>query len=418
MAAADNLVARHASRLVAEALRDTRVVLVQGARQVGKSTLATRLVDLPGAEVRTLDDVGMLEAARTDPVGFVETPGPLVIDEIQRAPELLLAIKSRVDRDPRPGQFLLTGSAQVLATRRVADSLPGRVETISLWPLSQGEIDVSPDQFLDAVFQDGPDFTHTTSVARSEYLSRLTRGGFPDARNRSARRLQAFLDSYTRSIVDRDVRDLSQIERAPQLRALLPMLAARSGSLMMPAGLANKLAISRPTVARYLALLQEVFLIAAIPAWSRNVSARATSASKLAFVDSGIAANLLGETPESLARPQSHLGPLLEGFVAMELARQATWSDVRVELSHYRTKDGVEVDLIAEDRSGAVIAIEVKASSTVRSEDFRGIHHLRERIGDDLRLGIVLHAGTNTLAFGPGLKAVPIAAIWEAGRPK
>ncbi len=414
MSSIDSLLSRHATALVAEALADTRVVLVQGARQVGKSTLATRLVQLAGAEVRNLDDAAMLAAAREDPVGFVDTNGSMIIDEIQRAPELLLAIKARVDRDPRPGQFLLTGSAQVLAMRGVADALPGRVETIGLWPLSQGEIRGSPDRFLDAVFTAGPDFTHTTEVLRSEYPAWVVRGGFPDARNRSGKRLSAFFDAYTRIIVDRDVQALSHVERVPQLRALLPMLAARSGSLLIAGGLSSQLGISRPTVTRYLALLEEVFMITTIPAWSRNISTRASAAGKLAFVDSGIAANLLGVTSETLASPTAPLGPLLEGFVTMELARQATWNDVRVELSHYRTKDGTEVDVIAEDRSGKVVGLEVKAAATVRSEDFRGLRHLRKRIGGDMLAGIVLYTGTQTLSFGPGLKAVPIAALWEA----
>ncbi|MEI6621123.1 MAG: ATP-binding protein, partial [Actinomycetes bacterium] len=388
MAPNTSLLPRHAARLVADALSDTRVVLIQGARQVGKSTLATRIVELPGAQIRTLDDAGMLAAAREDPTGFVETPGPLIIDEIQRAPELLLAIKARVDRDPTPGQFLLTGSAQVMAMRGLADALPGRVETVNLWPLSQGEIDGSSDRFLDAVFQAGPEFTHTTDLRRADYPARLVQGGFPDARGRAGRRLSAFYDGYTRTVVERDVQALSHIERVPQLRALLPMLAARSGWLLRAGSLASDLGISRPTVARYLALLEEVFLIYQLPAWSRNVSTRATAAAKLAFVDSGIAADLMGATEETLAIPTSPLGPLLEGFVAMELARQATWNDVRVELSHYRTKDGAEVDVIAEDRSGHVVGMEVKAGSTVRAGDFRGLRHLQDRIGSDLLVGI------------------------------
>ncbi|MDP3972788.1 MAG: ATP-binding protein, partial [Candidatus Nanopelagicales bacterium] len=334
--------------------------------------------------------------------------------EIQRAPELLLAIKSRVDRDPRPGQFLLTGSARVLAMRGVVDALPGRIETVNLWPFSQGEIDGTPDSFIDSVFAAGPEFTHRSDVSRDEYIARLLKGGFPGAQERSERRARAFFDSYVESMINREVMELSHIERSPQLLALLPMLAARSGSVLSAAGLANQLGLSRPTVARYLALLREVFLVDMLPALSGNISTRATAAPKIYFVDSGIAANLVGATEVSLNQPTGPLGPLLEGFVISELARQATWSQISPRLSHYRTKDGVEVDLVLEDRTGRVVAIEVKAASTVRSDDFRGLRHLRQRLGERFALGLVLHSGQSTLSFGPGLKSVPIAAIWEA----
>ncbi len=407
------LLQRHAAALVAGALADTRVVLVQGARQVGKSTLVTRLVEMTGAETRTLDDLDLLAAARSDPIGFVDVPGPLIIDEVQRVPDLLLAIKARVDRDPRPGQFLLTGSAQVFSLQSVHDTLPGRVETVQLWPLSQGEIGSGPDRFIDAVFADGPSFAHTSAVTRAEYAARVARGGFPEAQHRSGQRLAAFFDNYTRSLVDRDVRELAEIEHVPQLRALLPMVAARSSSFLNTSALAAQLGVSRPTVARYLALTESVFLTAPIPAWSRSISRRATDRTKVVLVDSGIATNLVGQTAESLLKPTAPYGPLLEGFVAMELARQRTWTTVSVEISHYRTKDGTEVDLVLEDRLGRVVGIEVKAASTVGESDFRGLRHLQNRIGADFVSGIVLYTGTRTLRFGHGMLAVPVAALWE-----
>lgn len=411
------MLARRAESIVAEALIDTRVVLVAGARQVGKSTLVTRLVDLPRAQLLTLDDPATLDAARSDPVGFIQSSSPLIIDEIQRCPELLLPIKARVDADPRPGQFLLTGSAQILSMRSVPDALPGRLEIVDLWPLSQGEIDGAPDAFIDAMFAQGRQVRHDSGLTRADYAQRLVAGGFPGAQGRTPHRLDAFYAAYLRTMIERDVHDLANIERAPQLRALLPMLAVRVGNLVSTANLSSDLGIARSTVSRYLALLEEVFLIHRIPAFSRNVSTRATASPKLMFTDTGLAAHLLDANAADLTHPVSQLGPLLENFVAGELHRQATYSRTRVNLSHYRTRDGVEVDLVLSDRRGRAVGIEVKATATVRAEDFRGLRHLAQRLRGDMIAGIVLYAGSRTLPFGPGLLAMPISALWQVADP-
>jgi predicted AAA+ superfamily ATPase len=201
------------------------------------------------------------------------------------------------------------------------------------------------------------------------------------------------------------------------MRALTRLVAARSGQLLVAGALGNELGLPQPTIKRYLGLLEEVFLIKRIPAWSRNISSRAVATPKVAMVDSGIAANLLGLDAGTLRQPTSAFGPLLEGFVAMEIARQLTWSRQRAELYHYRTKDKVEVDIVLENRQGQVVAIDVKAAATVRGEDFRGLRHLADRLGDELRAGIVLYTGQQTLPFGPRFRAVPISALWETPRP-
>lgn len=404
---------RHAAVTIREALDDTRVVLVNGARQCGKSTLVAQIGGQRGAEWRSLDRAATRQAAVFDPTEFVMGDGLMVIDEVQRVPELLLAIKETVDTDPRPGRFLLTGSARVLGLRGLPDALPGRMETIELWPLSQGEIDEKPDGFVDAVFAVGPRLHHTSAESRVNYIDRITRGGFPEAIARTARRRERFLDSYVSDLVNRDVIQLSEIERGPEMRALTRLVAARSGQLLVPGTLGNELGLPQPTIKRYLGLLEEVFLIKRIPAWSRNLSSRAVSTPKVAIVDSGIAANLLGLDAVSLRQPTSPLGPLLGGFVAMELARQLTWSRQRVDLYHYRTKDKVEVDILLENRHGQVVAIDVKAASTVKSDDFRGLRHLANRLGDELRVGIVLYTGQQTLPFGSRFRAIPISALWE-----
>ncbi len=396
------------------ALTDTRVVVINGPRQSGKSTLVGLLARERSAEWRNLDSDVQRNAAVADPTGFVESDGLMVIDEIQRVPELLLAIKQQVDSDPRPGRYLLTGSARVLGLRALPDTLPGRTETVELWPFSQGEVDGTADGFVDAVFREGPELRHTSELSRTGYAERIVRGGFPEAVARTApERRSRFLDSYVGDLITRDVSLLSEIERPREMRALLGLLAGRSAQLLVANTLANDLRLSARSVHRYLALLEEVFLVKRIPAWSRHVSARAIGTPKLAFVDSGVAADLLDVDVRSLLRPGGPIGPLLEGFVLAELARQLSWSSRRVELSHYRTKDGVEVDAVLEDRRGGVVGIEVKASSTVRAEDFRGLRHLADRIGDDLIAGLVLYTGTETLPFGGRMRAMPVSALWQ-----
>jgi uncharacterized protein len=406
--------ARHAEPAIREALADTRVVLVNGARQSGKSTLLRQVARSGAAEWRDLDLPLVRHAALADPTGFVDYPGMMVIDEIQRVPQLLLPIKVAVDADPRPGRYLLSGSARVLGLRALPDTLPGRMETIELWPFSQGEIDEAPDGFIDAIFTQGEELRHISAVARADYAERIVRGGFPEAVARTnPRRRERFHDSYVADLVARDVAQLSDIERTAQMRALVRLLAARSGQLLVAASVGGEAGISQATALRYISLLEEVFLTKRIPAWSRNLSNRAIGTAKLAFVDSGIAANLLGADARSLIRPGGPFGPLLEGFVQMELARQATWSETRVDLYHYRTKDKVEVDVILENRQGKVVGIEVKAASTVGQDDFSGLRHLASRIGDDFIAGLVLYTGQQTLPFGPRLRAMPVSAIWE-----
>lgn len=410
------LVPRRAASLVAAALADTRVVLVNGARQAGKSTLVRTVAGQRVAEWRDLDVPQHRQSALEDPTGFVSFEGLMVIDEIQRAPELLLAIKTTVDTEPRPGRFLLTGSSRILGLRELPDTLPGRMETIELWPFSQGEIDGTPDGFVDAAFRLGPDMRHESTVTRAEYAERLVRGGLPEAVARTdPRRRGRFLDSYVQHLIERDVRQLAEIERAAQLTGLVRLLAARAGTLIAAGSLESELQISRPTVARYLRLLEEVFLIKRIPGWSRNLGTRVTAAAKLLFVDSGIAARLLALDAHSLRRPGAPFGPLLEGFTLAELARQLTWSEELAELYHYRDHNKVEVDAILENRRGQVVGIEVKAASTVRTDDFGGLRRLAGKLGDDFLVGVVLYTGNATLPFGPKLRAMPVSALWQLG---
>jgi uncharacterized protein len=295
------------------------------------------------------------------------------------------------------------------------DALPGRMETIELWPFAQGEIDGRPARFIDAIFSHGPDLRHVSTLDRADYADRVVRGRFPEAVARDQpRRRQRFFDSYVSNLITRDVSQVGEIEKVGEMEKLVRLIAARSGGQLVINELAGKAGLANRTAARYVSLLQEIFLIKLIPAWSRNLSTRATGTPKVAVTDSGIAANLVGADTAQFERPGSSFGPLLEGFVLMELARQQSWNDTRVDLYHYRTRDQVEVDAVLENRRGEVVGIEVKASSTPRSDDFRGLRHLQDRLGDDFIAGLVLHTGQHTLPFGPKLRAMPISALWDS----
>ncbi|MGK5680570.1 ATP-binding protein [Actinoplanes sp. URMC 104] len=412
------LLPRHAAAQVDAALADTRVVLISGARQAGKSTLVRVVAGDRLADRRDLDRAQDRAAAIADPTGFVDSPGLLVIDEIQRAPELLLAIKVSVDEDPRPGRYLLTGSAQLFGMVAAPDALPGRMETVELWPFSQGEIDGDPDGFIDAVFALGPGLRHSSTVTRADYAARVVRGGLPEAVSRDdARRRQRFLEGYVQALIDRDVQQVSEIQRKGQLLTMVRLLAARSGTVIAANSLESALGLSRPTIARYLRALEEIFLVKRIPGWSRNLGTRATAAPKLVFVDSGIAANELAVDARALLRPGAPFGPLLESFVLSELSRQLTWSEQAADLFHYRDHSKFEVDAVLENRSGQVVGIEVKAASTVRSDDFRGLRRLADRLGEDFIAGIVLYTGTSTLPFGDKMRAMPVSALWQVPAP-
>lgn len=396
---------------------DTRVVAVNGARQAGKSTLARAVASsLPDPTFRLLDDPVVLQAAQNDPVTFVEHDGLLVIDEVQLAPELFRAIKLVVDADPRPGQFLLTGSARILALRDLPDALPGRMETIELWPFSQGEIDGTADRFVDAAFSLGTGLRRSSDLRRRDYLDRIVRGGYPEAVRRTSRRRAAFFDSYLSTLIERDVSELSAIERRRELRQLIALLAGRAGGLLVPRVLSSQAGLSDSTVRRYLELLAAVFLIKEIPAWSGGPTQRVVGTPKLGFVDSGIACHLIGQDVGRLSEPDGAAGPMTENFVAMELARQLSWSEQRAALFHFRTRDQVEVDLLLETPDGRVVGIEVKAGANVRSNDLVGLRHLQKRLGSRFVAGYVLYTGQQTLPLGDGFLAVPMDALWRVSR--
>jgi hypothetical protein len=401
------------------ALADSPVVLLVGARQTGKSTL----IESPAFQKDkrrfiTFDDANVLAAAKADPSGFLNTyPEPLTLDEIQRVPELFLAIKASVDRNRAPGRFLLSGSANVLFLPRVADSLAGRMEVITLWPFSQGEIEGVREGFIDAVF--GSKLPSLKPLEkwdeRKEIRRRVISGGFPEVRTRSSvERRNAWYGSYLTTILQRDVRDLSRIEDLTALPRLLAILASRAGSLLNTADISRSSGIVQTTLKRYLSLLETLFLFEELPAWSANVGKRYVKMPKTYLSDTGLAAHLLHLTEERLDQEAAQWGALLENFVGMELRKQAAWSAERPQLFHWRTHGQQEVDLVLE-AGGRLAGIEVKAGTTVTAGDFKGLKALASDAGKRWVRGVLLYSGSEVLPFGENLLAMPISSLWRLG---
>ena len=408
------LIDRGLADTVVEAMEDARVVAMLGPRQAGKSTLARMLADrrLP-ADYVTLDETPARSLASADPQGFVAGLGRrTVIDEVQRAPELLLAIKSRVDRDPTPGQFLLTGSANLRRIPTVADALPGRVDYLTLWPLTQGEILGRPESLLARLFAGEMPRVSNAPVGRHRYSEMLLAGGFPEPRTRAGVPRSRFFESYLTSIVDRDVADASRVHDPTAVGTLLRLLAARSGSLARYDALARDAGVDGKTAKAYLDVLERLFLIRIRRPWHVNLGQRQVKAPKLYLSDTGLLAALVGADSNRVRGDDGFAGSIFETFVATELERQASWSSEPLSFWHYREGER-EVDVIVERPSGEIVGIEVKASATVRAHDFRGLVHLRERVGRRLVCGVVLYAGERSLPFGDRLSAVPLQALWR-----
>lgn len=409
---------RNIATLLNEALGDTPVVLLNGARQTGKSTLVrSGMIDDRGARYLTLDDAGVLAAAEADPGGFLSgLEGPVILDEVQRSPGLFPAIKAEVDRERRPGRFLMTGSANVLLLPKLSESLAGRMEVLTLWPLSQGEIEGVEERFIDTVFSEDPDLLQEEPEGTPELIERLLRGGYPEVLGRrSDARRRAWFGSYVTTILQRDVRDISNIEGLTALPRLLSLLAARAASLVNYAELSRSASMPQSTLKRYISLLQATFLVQTLPAWSSNLGKRLVRSPKLLVCDTGLISSLQGLSAERLAADPVLAGPLLENFVAMELMKQSAWSRTQPRLFHFRTQTGQEVDIVLEDAAGLVVGVEVKAAATVGARDFRGLRALAEATGERFRRGIVLYTGKVNIPFDNNLHALPVSSLW--GQP-
>ncbi|GAB4271628.1 ATP-binding protein [Deferrisoma sp.] len=408
------LVPRLVEPRVREALADTPVVLVHGPRQCGKTTLVRRVGRTLGYVYFNFDDDVVRGAAEADPAGFVlDLPERAVLDEVQRVPAVLTALKTAVDRDRRPGRFLLTGSANVLFLPRLSDSLAGRMEIVRLFPFSQCEIEGRNPTFLDALFG-GELGTGRAERLGPRLAQRIAAGGYPAALARPThRRRRAWYRDYAEALVQRDVRDLARIASLDVLPRLLGVAADQTAQLLNVSDLAGPFRLSRPTVRSYLTLLEQLFLVDELPAWHHSRLRRAVKTPKLHMADTGLACALLGVDAETLHADRKRLGRMLETFVCQELRRQASGADDDIRFHHFRDKDGYEVDLVLERGGREVAGVEVKAAATVTASDFAGLRKLQAVAGDSFACGVVLYDGETAARFGERLYALPVSALWQ-----
>ncbi len=431
---------RFAEKRLTEALEDSPVVLIQGPRQCGKTTLAQMVCtseNLAGGRRRSrtlpdrpedytyfsFDDEVVRAGAEADPLGFVaELPDRVILDEAQRAPALFAALKLEVDRRRLPGRFLLTGSSNVLQTPALSDSLAGRMETVRLHPLAQCELHRGPDPsgtearlpgFLDALFGGGFESRRMERLGKG-LIGRIVAGGYPAALARPAGRRRAnWYRSYLDAQVQRDVPEIARIRSLDVLPRLLTHAAVQTATLFNLSGLAAPFQVSRPTIRDYITLLERVFLLERLPPWHSNRLKRLIKTPKLHLGDTGLACALLGLDASGLAADRSLLGQLVETFVYQELRRQASWQPDPVTFFHFRDKDGVEVDIVLERGTQALAGLEIKTGATVTAADFQALRKLKKAAGRRFTGGVVLYDGEACVRFDEGLYAVPLRLLWE-----
>jgi len=394
-----------------EALLDTPVVLLAGPRQAGKTTLVRQFSER-GLHYLTLDDELTLLSAREDPVGMIRNLDRAVIDEIQRAPQLLLAIKKSVDEDRRPGRFLITGSANLTALPTVADSLAGRMETLLLLPLSQSEIENRPANWIERVFA-GEILTANPPVVGNELVERVLRGGYPEAIARpTVKRRIAWTRQYINAIIQRDVRDIAEIDKLEQLPRFLRALAQTAGQMCNYSELGGQVGLDGKTVSRYIGVFEQMYLLKRIDVWARNRLKRVVKTPKLQFIDSGLLAMLMDVTVKDAQMDKSRYGHVLESFVFGELLKHTTTADDNYQLLYYRDADKFEVDIVIENAAGQLVGVEVKASATVKDRDLRGLKKLANLAGDQFTAGVLLYDGDETMPLGSKLWAAPLSTLW------
>jgi len=406
-----SLIQRVLASRISEALSDTPVVLVTGPRQAGKTTLARQLAT-PQMRYLTLDDKLTLLSAKNDPVGLVRDLDTAIIDEVQRAPDLLLAIKKSVDEDRRPGRFMLTGSANVMTLPSVADSLAGRMETLTLLPFSQRELHGQSANWIDAAFA-GELLNTSSPVIGKDLVETVLRGGYPEAITRTIpRRRSAWARQYIAALIQRDVRDVASVDKLDHLPRFLRALAHVSGQMCNFTKLGGQVGLDSKTANSYTGIFEMMFLLQRVEAWAPNRIKRVVKTPKLQFLDSGLLANLLHLGSSDILKDRSHFGSVLETFVYGELLKHSTTGEDDYQLLYYRDVDKLEVDVVIENSAGQLIGVEVKAAASIKSGDLRGLKRFADAAGRKFRLGVVLYDGTETVPLGENLWAAPISTLW------
>lgn len=413
------LIDRRIERVVRRRLADEPVIALHGPRAVGKTTLLRALAARHGAEIIDLDDLATREAVSADPATFVSGPAPVCIDEYQHVPVVLDAIKAELNRDGSPGRFVITGSTRQDAAPKAAQALTGRLHSMTVHPLSQGEIAGVDENLVEALFSE-PLATVTarpSSTTRAEYVARVVAGGFPPALRRATASARArWFDDYVEQCLERDMAELARIQQKAALPELLARLAAQTGQVLNIAAAGAAAALSKRTADNYAKLLEALFLVYRLPAWGKTLRARAAATPKLHVADSGLAARLLRLTTEKLARRDAtalqQFGHLLETFVVGEVRKQVSWMDGIAGLGHWRTHDGVEVDLVVERDDGSTVALEVKAGARVTGRDLGGLRVIRDALGDAFVAGVALHTGSRSYTAEDRIHVLPVDRLW------
>jgi uncharacterized protein len=420
VAAIDDLVPRRLLPTILERLGEEPVIALQGARSVGKSTLLHQIARVHGREVIDLDDLETRDAVRADPGLYAGGEAPVFIDEFQHAPMILDAIKAELNTGLRAGRFILTGSTRYDALPAVAQALTGRLHLVTVWPLSQGEIDGRHEDFVETLLRDPGSLVSSSNstTTRNDYVQRIVRGGFPIPLSRTSPSSRGrWFNDYVGLVLQRDLLGLAQVRQRAQLPRLLSRLAGQTAQPMNIARVTRDVGLDPVTAEEYTRLLEAVFLVHRLPAWGRNLRARAAAKPKLHVVDSGVAAHLMRVNAERLVRvdpvAQSELGHLLETFCVGEILKQLAWADDMAHVGHWRTYDGDEVDLVLERSDGAVVGVEFKASSRVEGSTFRGLQILRDSLGPTFLGGVVLHTGQRSYTYEDRLHVAPIDRMWR-----
>ena len=413
---ADNLkYPRFAVTKLEAALSDSPAVLLHGPRQCGKTTLAQSLGKPLGFTYLTFDDNNILAAAKADPQGFVaDLPERTILDEVQHAPELFRAIKSEIDRDRKPGRFLLTGSANVFLVPALGESLSGRIEIVRLHPLAQSEIEKKRSRFIEILFNEDVRIKKTERMG-NQLAYRMSLGGYPPAIERtSEHRRAAWYRDYIETQIRKDIQNLAKISSFDILPRLLSYAASQTAHLLNVSELAGPFKVSRQTIRDYLTLLENIFLLDELQPWHTNRISRMVKTPKLYLNDTGIASSLLGMTSESLYEDRAIFGQMLETFVYQELRREASWYEEDFKFYHYRTRDKREVDIVIERSASQLVGVEIKASSTVTARDFSGLRQLKAYAGSRFVKGVILYDGETSIGFGENMYAIPIRFLWES----
>jgi predicted AAA+ superfamily ATPase len=409
---------RHIVEEVLYSLKYSPVVIIIGARQVGKSTLVEDAIQQKiQARYITFDNFSILAAAQASPSSYIESLElPIIIDEIQREPAVLLAIKQVVDQNRKPGLFILTGSANVLTLPKAAESLAGRVEIYTMWPLSQGEITGKKEQFIDIIFSDQKITSLSNNLDKSDLITILVNGGYPEILNRSSiKSRNNWFSSYITTILQRDVRDLANLEGLTLLPNLLAILANRAGNLLSFSEISRITTIKATTLKRYMALLENVFLILKIPSWGKNLDKRIVKAPKIFLNDTGLLCYLRNINENNFENDHMLIGAVLENFVLMELLKQIGWSELKPSVYHYRTQTGQEIDIILEAPDGRVCVIEVKMKSQIDARDIAIIKSFSEENSNIFHRGIIFYTGNEVINFSKTIVALPINSLWDLG---